>query len=118
MFPTLIHRQWFAIAILFLVWGFLQAEDALPKVCLDGTYDISTLSEDLSRPNEFPDTPGPVKVFMDQSPILYSSPRAVLLRPVSSKAIRSICRPTGKRETGKLPKVSSYNYNYLQNDLN
>lgn len=105
--PRNLQRQWHAIALVFLVGGFLQAEEAQPKLRLDGPYDIRSLPEDLSRPAEFADTPGPGKVFMDQIANPKFFPKG---RPVSPSALQGhpVYLPTNWEKGKRYPVIFEY----------
>jgi hypothetical protein len=78
-----------------------------PAPRLDGPYDIRTIPEDLTRPTEFSDTPGPGKVVMDQiaNPKFFPSGR-----PASPTALQghAVSLPTNWEPGKKYPVVFEY----------
>lgn len=78
-----------------------------PGPRLDGPYDIRTIPEDLTRPTEFSDTPGPGRVVMDQiaNPKFFPSGR-----PASPTALQghAVSLPTNWEPGKKYPVVFEY----------
>lgn len=78
-----------------------------PAPRLDGPYDIRTIPEDLTRPTEFSETPGPGKVVMDQitNPKFFPSGR-----PASPNALQghAVYLPTNWEPGKKHPVVFEY----------
>jgi hypothetical protein len=78
-----------------------------PAPRLDVPYDIRTIPEDLTRPIEFSDTPGPGKVVMDQiaNPKFFPSGR-----PASPNALQghAVYLPTNWEPGKKHPVVFEY----------
>ena len=99
--------QQLAIALLCTLGVFLQAAEVQPKVRLDGTYDIRTLPEDLSRPTEFADTPGAGAVFMDQIANSTFFPKG---RPASPNALQghAVYLPTNWVKGKRYPVIFEY----------
>jgi len=78
-----------------------------PAPRLDGPYDIRTIPEDLTRPTELSDAPGPGKVVMDQitNPKFFPSGR-----PASPTALQghAVYLPTNWEPGKKYPVVFEY----------
>ena len=95
------------ILLAFLLMGCNQAAEAQPKVRVDGTYDIRTLPEDLTRPTTFSDVPGAGAVFMDQIANPKFFPQG---RPATPHALQghAVYLPTNWEKGKRYPVIFEY----------